>query len=196
MPDISTIADLAAIVAGATGTVLLVIALINPGIAIVKHYITPKLRVIYAYPGNEALWPDEIVKRTDDKLVVKPGKPIKYEVSVKSQYFEYSPSVVEFVSIDDFEIDEGYLFTDHKRWWEEPYPGPDIHGNFKRHTPGLIIKPKGISGEGTLLGFKIEPRLEPGETREILFRMEVEESRKLLTKSFYIEATEEETAPS
>lgn len=190
MVELSTAASWGAIIAAFTGLLLLGITLIDRGVVILKHYISPNwtMDVNFSFPNQPDIYPDEIVERMDDKLVVKPGKVIKFDVTVVSNLLYYTPTQVDFRSESGFEIRESRLFVKERRWWEEPYPGPDIFGDFKIHTPGLILIPKGISGEGTYFGFEIHPPLVTGETRHFTFRMDVKESRKPLEKEFIIEA--------
>lgn len=186
--DLSETAEWFSIIAGTTGAAILIITLIKPGINILKHFMSPKMSANFAFPYDDENWPESIINRTDDRLVVRPEETIEFEVSVKTNHFQYCPTIVEFITRDGSSIDESRLFIEERRWWEKPYPGPDHYGNFKIQTPGLVIKPGGITGEGTHFGFKLSPLLESFETRILTFRLEVEESRHLFVKEFTIQS--------
>lgn len=130
MVNLQTLSMWGAIIAAGTGLLLLLFAIFDTLPRILKHYIPPVMSVKYAYPHAEDIHPDGVIERLDDTLKVRPEKPVGFEVVVEAKYFEYTPTQIDFDSQSGHIIKEFHLFTDDTRWWEEPYPGPDIWGDF------------------------------------------------------------------
>ena len=77
------------------------------------------------------------------------------------------------------------LFAQKRFWLEKQYT--DTHGDYKVFTD-LTIR-KGDITDPLVLDLKIEPLFNRGEERKIVVKISVNESRKPLSKEFFVKAS-------
>lgn len=161
--------------------------LIRPTVNAVKWILPPRLNVQFAYPAKPSECVVEFLDKEGerDKIVAHAEKELRVGISIRADW-EYTPRLIDIRGDEKTTIERNQIFVEGTRPWEKPYPGPDIHGDFKVMTVGYVLKSE-TTETPMLIDIHISPPLEKGEERKVKVEITTEESRKSFIKDLWIE---------
>lgn len=151
----------------------------------IKYRIKPRLRAQFTYRNRE----EDSVQKYERKLaeadtaIVPPMEETRFGIGINSDWI-YTPMMIEISGDDDFPIRQEHIFIGDNRPWENPYPGSDLHGNYKVQIDGLRITP-----EHTLVIDVCLPELlEAGEEKQLTVTVMTEEAKKSFEQDLWVRA--------